>query len=327
MTTSPTTGPRSKRRAALPRTSASSWPAASRVFGACGWGVLDNLDAEPLTRWLADRRKLTRAEGGFGVQTSNHFVASLKAFGNWCLRSRRLAANPFALTHKLNTAADVRHARREFRPHELAGLVAAAKAGPTLRDLTGEARAMAYTVASMTGLRASELASLTRESFRLDADPPAVQVAAAYSKRRRTDSVPLHPELVEALRAWLADFKAGALLWPGKWASQFWGGQMVKRDLAAARAAWVASAKTAKLRAEREAADDFKPRDREGRCLDFHALRHSFISALVAAGVAPAVAMRLARHSTIALTIDRYTHVNQSESVAGIGKLRLPGSK
>ncbi len=299
----------------------------ARVIEACQWGVLDDLDAEALTRWLAERRKLPRTQGGFGVQSSNHFVAALKAFGNWLVRAKRIAANPFAHVSKLNAAPDVRHARREFKPDELAGLVAAAKAGPPMRDLTGEARAKLYTVASMSGLRASELASLTAASFRLDADPPTVQVAAAYSKRRRTDSVPLHPQLVAELRVWLAKFKPGVPLWPGSWASQFYAGRMLHRDLAAARAAWVAGGRTKGVRAEREASDAYLPRDREGKCLDFHALRHSFISALVAAGVTPAVAMQLARHSTITLTMDRYAHVNQSESVAGIGKLTLPGAK
>ena len=49
---------------------------------------------------------------------------------------------------------------------------------------------MLYAVAVMTGLRAAELASLTRDSFKLDAVPPAVAVEAGYSKRRRKDTVP-----------------------------------------------------------------------------------------------------------------------------------------
>ena len=42
---------------------------------------------------------------------------------------------------------------------------------------------------------------------------------------------------------------------------------------------------------------------------DFRSLRHSFISSLAAGGVHPKLAQQLARHSTIALTLDRYTHV------------------
>ena len=46
---------------------------------------------------------------------------------------------------------------------------------------------MLYLVASETGLRANELASLTVGSLDLDARIPAITVEAASSKRRRRD--------------------------------------------------------------------------------------------------------------------------------------------
>ena len=49
-------------------------------------------------------------------------------------------------------------------------------------------------------------------------------------------------------------------------------------------------------------------RDDSDRVADFHALRHTFISNLAAGGVHPKTAQVLARHSTITLTMDRYTH-------------------
>ena len=48
--------------------------------------------------------------------------------------------------------------------------------------------------------------------------------------------------------------------------------------------------------------------DAEGRVADFHALRHTFITNLARAGVHPSDAQALARHSTITLTMDCYTH-------------------
>jgi len=41
---------------------------------------------------------------------------------------------------------------------------------------------------------------------------------------------------------------------------------------------------------------------------DFHALRHTFITNLANSGTYPKIAQLLARHSTITLTMDRYTH-------------------
>ncbi len=74
----------------------------------------------------------------------------------------------------------------------------------TRKGMSGPERAMLYRLAVETGLRAGELRSLIRSSFQLDGDKPTVTVAAAYSKRRREDILPLRPELVEELRLFLA---------------------------------------------------------------------------------------------------------------------------
>ena len=52
----------------------------------------------------------------------------------------------------------------------------------------------------------------------------------------------------------------------------------------------------------------------------FPARRGGFISRLARAGVSPAISKELARHSTITLTIDYYTHV-QDEQRAALAKL------
>jgi hypothetical protein len=58
---------------------------------------------------------------------------------------------------------------------------------------------------------------------------------------------------------------------------------------------------------------------------DFHALRHSFCSALAAAGTNPKVLQSLARHSDIRLTLDTYTHMDRSEESKAINRMRMPG--
>jgi integrase len=50
-------------------------------------------------------------------------------------------------------------------------------------------------------------------------------------------------------------------------------------------------------------------RDEDGLVVDFHALRHTFITNLVRAGVPPKFAQTLARHGSITPTMDRYYHV------------------
>lgn len=57
---------------------------------------------------------------------------------------------------------------------------------------------------------------------------------------------------------------------------------------------------------------------------DFHALRHTFITNLANSGVHPNVAKALARHSTIQLTMDSYSHVrldNERKAVAMLPSL------
>jgi integrase len=50
-----------------------------------------------------------------------------------------------------------------------------------------------------------------------------------------------------------------------------------------------------------------RARDRRGRVVDIHALRHTFGTHLSAAGVHPRVAMAAMRHSRIELTMNLYT--------------------
>jgi len=170
-----------------------------------------------------------------------------------------------------------------------------------------------------TGLRASELASLTAASFDLDNEPPTVAVEAAYSKHRRRDVLPVRSDLAERLRPWLAK-RAGGPLWPGTWVER--SARMFRADLDAARVEWLkAVAENPAEHKRRTETDYLKASDDAGRVADFHALRHSFISGLAKAGVHPKEAQTLSRHSTISLTLDRYTHLGVVDVAAALDRL------
>ena len=296
------------------------------AFDACGMLTLADLDPTPVERWLAGRRDKPRADGGIGPQTSNHSTAALKAFGNFLMKTDRALANPFRHLTALNVDTDIRHARRAFDADEFDRLLGAARAAGEFRGLSGVERAMLYLTAGMTGLRASELASLTPASFDLDAATPVVAVEAAYSKRRRRDTVPLHPSLVVAMRPFLASRPAGLRVWPGKWAQKCEAYRLLGRDLAAARAAWVDEAGGPDERARRESSDFLRYKNSRGEFADFHSLRHRFVTELVNAGVMPKEAKELARHSTITLTMDRYAHATLEGTAAALGRLAAPGA-
>ena len=66
-----------------------------------------------------------------------------------------------------------------------------------------EDRAMLYRVASETGCRAAELASLSMSSLDLSASVPSINLAATNSKRRQTDVQPIRCELAVQLEEWL----------------------------------------------------------------------------------------------------------------------------
>ena len=195
-----------------------------------------------------------------------------------------------------------------------------AESGKTVCGICGRDRAMLYLMAGYSGLRASELASLTWESVDFRTDPPVVTIEAAYSKRRRKDVLPLHPDLALRLREWLAEGDRAKdddsivlsidnvsddkpkCLWPGRWAVNRHAAEMLRSDLQAAEIAY---------------------EDESGKVFDFHALRHQFISMLAQSGVHPKTAQELARHSTITLTMDHYTHIGLHDLSAALES--LPG--
>lgn len=174
-----------------------------------------------------------------------------------------------------------------------------------MHNQVGPDRAMAYRVALGTGFRAKELRSLTPASFNLDGNPPTVTVQAAYSKRRRLDIQPIRSDLADILRPWLSQFDSDEhpfAAMPERTA------RMLRDDLDEARGRWLDEATTDAERAERERSDFLKHTDTDGRVIDFHAARHTYISEIVAGGASVKVAQELARHSTPVLTIGRYAH-------------------
>jgi integrase len=137
------------------------------------------------------------------------------------------------------------------------------------------------------------------------------------------DSVPLAEDLVARVREYLAGRATDGRLWPGKWYRK--AGRLLRYDLAAARKAWLKEAPNAKERKAREKSDYLEAEDSLGQVVDFHALRHSFVSYLVTGNCPPKVAQILARHSTISLTMDRYTHLGIDDLVEGLKRLPVVG--
>ena len=127
-----------------------------------------------------------------------------------------------------------------------------------------------------------------------------LRVAAAYSKHRREDNLPLPTALWSVLNPWLKKKPAGERLWPGNWHED--AAAMLRVDLEAANI--------------RYQADD-------GSYLDFHATRHTGITR--GSKVMQIDQLRqFARHSKIEMTM-RYVHTDADELRERADRLSAPG--
>lgn len=220
----------------------------------------------------------------------NRRLRSIKSFCAWMVKGGRVAANPLVrLEHDL---AGERAERTKFRcaldDDEIRRLL----------DTTEPDRSMLYRAGLETGFRAGELRSLTVGS--LNVDDSTITVAAAYSKHRRRDVQPITPGFACDLAEHLAGRQATEPIFPN-----------MPRPAALAIV----------LR-----------RDAVAACvstdgLDFHSLRHSFVSRLARANVHPRTAQDLARHADARLTMSVYTHVGRGQLSDALNTLTDIGAK
>ena len=197
----------------------------------------------------------------------------------------------------VNTKVDRRHDRRALSVDEIRKLLDVTLNGPDVLGIAGLDRCVLYRIATETALRAGEIRSLTRASFDLNGTEPTVTVTAAYAKGRRTDTLPLRIETADMLRGHLAAKAPNAPAFRMPHPNSLI--DMLRADLAAAGIEyWV---------------DDL--------VFDFHGFRHTTGTWLAAQNVHPKVIQRIMRHSTITLTMDRYSHAYRADEAAAIAKL------
>ena len=63
------------------------------------------------------------------------------------------------------------------------------------------------------------------------------------------------------------------------------------------------------------------PAEFEGKVVDFHALRHTYVTQLVLGGAPLAQVQKLARHSTPTLTLAVYTHATMKDLTGALDAL------
>ncbi len=266
------------------------------IIAFCNWCVeTDRLTANPLARLgsadeHADRRKTRRAltETELGQLFTAARLRPLAEFGR----------------HTIRRMEDQKKGRRTWYKEALTFEnlePAAAQARMRLKDRTqlidellwlGKERSLIYKTLALTGLRKSELASITLGQVWLEETQPYLELKAKDEKSGRGAHIPLRSDLAAELRKYVSEKRcrlksaaplpASAPLFeiPRSLVGIF------DRDLAAA---------------------GIEKQDQRGRTLDVHALRHTFGTHLSKAGVPPRVAQAAMRHSSLDLTMNIYT--------------------
>lgn len=243
-----------------------------------------------LTRYLASKKR-PRA------RTVNAHLSSVRAFARWCVRTGRVAVDPLPFVPRLDERSDRARERRALSMEQVRKLLAVARA---------RGRAAWYLLAVWAGLRRGDLVRLTWGDVRLDWHEVQGRswglVTISRGKARRTDRVPLHPEVVDELRR-----LRPALVTP---AARVFRGEVTNRT-----------------RIRDFNAAGIPEKDESGRFADLHSLRMTLHGWLVAHGVHPRIAQGILRHANYQTTASAYTDLDlrgAAESMAVLPDAGVP---
>ena len=126
-------------------------------------------------------------------------------------------------------------------PEEWRLLETATETGPARFGVTNTERLLLYRTAIQTGLRSSELRSLTRGRLYLDSEPPYITCKAGSTKNRKDARQYIQPELAASLEAHIARKAPRTPVFNLPHESNV--ARMLRDDLADARKRWLAKAK------------------------------------------------------------------------------------
>lgn len=255
---------------------------------------IDRLNELQVERWKAARMK-----SGVSPATVKRELAELKAALSRALKWRYTSSNPAkGVTLKADQHYRVRYLKDSERKKLLIALTdrddkkregrdsgnrfrreRGYKLKPAIKSYSDHITPMVL-LAMQTGMRRSEVFSLTWENVRLKG-MPQLTVLAAHAKSGKTRHVPLNTTAVDVLKTWGEQNTQSGLVFPNPA-----GGQ-----LRSIKTAWGKLIKDAKI-------NDFR----------FHDLRHDFASRLVMNGVDLYRVKELLGHGSIEIT-QRYAHL------------------
>lgn len=215
-------------------------------------------------------------------RTINRRVGAIQAFLRYLQQEGAVTDYVLFKFPKQKVKGTERRRRRALSIDECEKLIA---------NTTGDRRGV-YRFALLTGFRYAEIGSMTPASFNFTA--MTVTVRANDAKNKNVDqTIPLHPNLIPLVKE----------LCNGKGREDRIFTMPSRRDAAVLVREDCESAKV------------------DTTHIDFHCLRHTFITRLAEANIHPKILQMLARHSTLETTLTYYTHFRQDDERRAIGLL------
>jgi integrase len=311
----------------------------TRLARECKWGRTTDITGESFEKWLTDH---AAGDEKLSARTRNSYTAAAVTFVNWLIKRRRMASNPIASITRADQDTQREHIRRALADGEEGRLMAALRLCPlagagrpidtkkekkerygeitpanfreccttararleknpqfiTELERDGIEHALAARVMLGTGFRAKEAMSLRVVDAHLDGDRPSLSLRAQHAKNRTAADQPISREVARAIRAQLER----RLNWRQQAAKA--AGQPIPLALEPDGRLLQAPSSKAFRRAVNAAG--IKP-DAEGRVVDRHSLRMTYVSRLGVSGMPMRSVQLLARHSDIRLTANVYS--------------------
>lgn len=127
------------------------------IAKSAGFKTASDISADPVTLFADDLQGK-----GKSARTVQAHLAAIKGFTKWLATHHKLPRDPLAKVTKPSPKTDRRHERRMLLPEEWQWLRVVTATGGDRCGMTGAERAALYATAIQTGLRSSELRSVTK---------------------------------------------------------------------------------------------------------------------------------------------------------------------
>lgn len=266
----------------------------------CEWKTLGDISADGIHRYAEHLKE----DSDQSSRTIGSVITAARTFCRWLVRNGTIPSDPTATVDKPSIKTDRRIERRMILPAEWKWIRKYLDSSDEVRNgQDSQERLLMYELAIESGLRSSELRSLTKASLVLVGDDPHVKVKASITKNATAAKQYISDGLATKLSKAVARKLPGATVF--NVVERTYMAKILREDIAEARKLWLATPEGKKDKDS----DFLKSPNSQGEIIDFHALRHTCGAWLVMQGVTLAEVQAIMRHSTIVLTVECYGHL------------------